>query len=385
LARALLNPRFLISYQRANAAMRSQRSGTGPTMFTAPPLLFAILTEVTASVPAVEAGLGLVAPVGVSDSCEYPAAALLQRDAKRRPNVSVGHSVPLTGQASPFVQRPHFSSRSVMPIGFTLNEGTSMQFNLATVVPITQDGYEEVMTKRQHGELSIFVRRVLRKLGLRVSRQTGLETFLRFIARKRLSFRAMMKRLTREAGGPDAWALPEVAEGAPDSASAGPHMLELGDTAPLSQEGYADIATSADEIQMKRFIKRAAKNLGYYIIDEKALDSEASRYIVHASQKSFLTLERELRMAARVSRWISVTDSPRHGRVMVNVAVFVIAIAAIVAVCPCVWGTSGDLWKKPICKLCVPRRNTFRPAPMLKTSACLADESGLPPYSTSGP
>jgi len=300
--------------------------------------LLLMLLVAAAAATGVSAATESAPQAATACNCGLPSASLLQVGVGWRQNVS---GVPMVGEMAEkvvsLVQRPRDTKHYTLPIVSGRHEKLPVIHELATSVPLTEGGYRMVSAKRRRNEMSIFVRRVLRKLGLRVVRRTGLIQFLYTIEQRKLSFQSLMKQVAKQAMGPDAWAILEDAEDGAVSfpGSAGMHapVLSLGGRTSLTEEGYRKVAACGDDAQMKLFVQRAAKDLGYYIIDDMALDGMVAEHSGRGSKTTFDALERELRLAARQSRWVSITASKSGRGHLVEVLVVCAILATLCVAC----------------------------------------------------
>jgi hypothetical protein len=167
--------------------------------------------------------------------------------------------------------------------GFELGPGTTS--------PLDEDGYSSVAALKDMQQMEFFTRRLISQMGIRVRDQGGLQGIMPFYdgETSKQSFSALKDELQKTSKATGAWVTDEAS----------------GASAPLSPEGYQQVAKLDDTREMAEFVRRAVSDLGLTVEDEGGLQGLSPWHSGDKAQ-SFDDLQGELVNASKTNgTWIT--------------------------------------------------------------------------------
>lgn len=172
---------------------------------------------------------------------------------------------------------------------------------IGATASLDEEGYRAIADTAEPKEMEAFVRRVVQSMGLKVLSENGLRIFAAEFAsdeEEGQSYAALKAELEYASGRQEAWLGP--------GKGSSRDVRVSGHTAPLDETGYFAVAALQNHYEMKYFVERVIKELGFEVIDTGDLDGFVSYYSGEKSVQDMGKLEKEIKgIASRPGQWIS--------------------------------------------------------------------------------
>eukprot|EP00747_Dinoflagellata_sp_TGD_P089121 gnl/TRDRNA2_/TRDRNA2_164219_c0_seq2.p1 gnl/TRDRNA2_/TRDRNA2_164219_c0~~gnl/TRDRNA2_/TRDRNA2_164219_c0_seq2.p1 ORF type:complete len:482 (-),score=91.22 gnl/TRDRNA2_/TRDRNA2_164219_c0_seq2:352-1623(-) len=158
--------------------------------------------------------------------------------------------------------------------------------------PLDEQGYAAVAAIRSNHEMGLFVRRLAKHLGLRVTDDGGLNGVVPYYSGEVQT--QHFDALTQE-----------ILQAAQQRSWIGPEVVADGTSASLDDDGYKAVAALRNDREMELFIRRAVTDLGCRVVDEGSLRGFVPYHSGTSATQTFIRLRDEiLHVASQPRSWI---------------------------------------------------------------------------------
>jgi hypothetical protein len=194
---------------------------------------------------------------------------------------------------------------------------------------LDDDGYMQVAETKDPKEMEAYTLRLISDLGLHVKNMGGVVGLLPYFDGQSeaavQTFGKLKAEIQRNAKKKDSWVAPKAQGDKPTSsvlqksavqaAQEGSTHHVSGESVPLSEQGYVQLADQGDSVEMEKFVRRAAADMGLHIQDEGGLSGFAPWYSGEMDVQSLDRLQDELQNTSKnASSWVLSTSNRGRSR-----------------------------------------------------------------------
>lgn len=185
----------------------------------------------------------------------------------------------------------------------------NVESHIGSSAPLDNEGYTMVARTKDTKEMESFMKRLISSMGLRIQDDGGLHGVIPYFDGRRSvqSFAKLQDEIERASKRQNGWVTAQQPAVNSVLQEAQGHTLEaFGETAPLTEKGYRQVAQMQSSREMAKFVRRAASDLGLHIKDEGGLSGFSPWYSGEKDSQSFGRLETEVMATSKNhTSWLS--------------------------------------------------------------------------------
>jgi len=207
-----------------------------------------------------------------------------------------------------------FSSGSSSPMLLAVEAKTHSQTPGATAA-LSDEGLQNVLAMHNSAETAKYVHRIIGHLGLEVSSESGMSTFIPQLAQS-MRYSSVEEKIREHAGEAGSWV--KAAGVAPALPPKPASVASIGATAALDEGGYLQVAGMNHLPAMRNFFRRVVSDCGLRVSNEDKLEEVARRFMGSATQ-SYKALRQEVIQAGEDSSWLTASSALPKAQVAAKV------------------------------------------------------------------
>jgi len=194
--------------------------------------------------------------------------------------------------------------------GHQLKSLASSESGIGGRASLDDDGYMLVAETKDPEEMVAYTLRLISDMGLHVRNQGGVNGLVPYFDGHSeaavQTFGKLKAEIQRNAKKKNSWVTSgEKATSSVLQKSAVQAAHVSGESVPLSEQGYIQLAEQGDSVEMTKFVRRAAADMGLNIQDEGGLSGFAPWYSGEMDVQSWARLQEELQKTSNnASAWV---------------------------------------------------------------------------------